>query len=176
MPRHRNPGARVRENTFAARTDGAAGGMGIEASFLSHDRSDDDDGVGTVRCSANRSRRRRRIARQWTERSIGPLGRGGNVRQVAWRRRTEHAGAWQDGGAQRRHRQRRRRAKVTSLAVSVKGARHVGLINRSRGAVTAGLVHVLVMPYMFHVSNRWLVPAVGRGPSPRQLQRHHSQQ
>jgi hypothetical protein len=161
---------------FAARIDGAARGNGIEASFLSHDRSDDDDGVGTVRCSTNRSRRRRRIARQWQQRSIGPLRPGRNVRQVPRRQRIEQARTWQDGGAQRRHRQCRRHPEVTGFAIGVKGARHVGVLNRSRGAVITGLVRMLVMPDMFRASDRGLVPAIHRGPSPCELKRYHGKQ
>lgn len=161
---------------FAAHTDGAAEGNGIEASFLSHDRSDDDDGVETVRCSTNRSRHRRRIARQWQWRSIGPLRPGGNVRQVPRRQRIQQARTWQDGGAQRRHRQCRRHPEVTGFAIGVKGARHVSVLNRSRGAVVAGLVRMLVMSDMFRASDRGLVPTVNGCPSPCELKRYHREQ
>jgi hypothetical protein len=119
---------------FAAPIDGAARGKGIEASFSSRDRSEDDDSVGTVRCSARPSQRRRRIARLWQQRSLGPLRPGWNVRQAVGQRRAAHAGAWLDGGAHGRHRQRHRGAEVTGLAIGVKGARYVGVVSRGRAA------------------------------------------
>jgi hypothetical protein len=176
MPQRRDPATRVREDTFAARIDGVAGGIGIEASFWSHDRSDDDDGFGSVRRSANRSQRRRRIARQWPERSIGPLGPGGNVRQIVRRRCAEQAGTWNDRRAQWRHRQCHRCAEVTSLAIGVKGTRHVGVISRGPVGTLAGLVHMLVMPDMLCGCDRGLVPAVNRGPSPCKLEGDNGEQ
>lgn len=98
------------------------------------------------------------------------------MRQVARQRRAEQACVWQDGGAQGRHRQCRRCAKVTGFAIGMKGARHVGVINRSRGTAVAGLVRMLVMPDMLRASDRGLVPAVHRSPSPCELQRYHDEQ
>ena len=65
---------------------------------------------------------------------------------------------------------------MTSLAIGVKGARHVGVINRNRGAAVAGLVCMLVMPDMFRASDRGLVPAINRSPSPCELKRYHDEQ
>lgn len=64
---------------------------------------------------------------------------------------------------------------MTRLTIAVKGARRVGVIDRSRGAFTARLMRMLVMTDMSRASDRGLVPAVGRRPSPCELKRYHDQ-